>query len=62
VPSPGDWAWSSYRATARQGEPAFLALDRLLPFFGRDEETARLRYRQFVEEGMECAGFGYRPR
>jgi putative transposase len=52
---PADWPWSSYRATIGPAEPGFLALDRLLPLFGRDEERARRRYREFVDEGMRTA-------
>lgn len=58
---PGDWPWSSYRATAGPpGAPTFLALDRLLPLFGRDEETARHRYREFVDEGLRLPP-AYKP-
>lgn len=46
-----DWPWSSYRATAGFEENRILALDALLPLFGRDEASARLRYREFVREG-----------
>ena len=50
---PADWAWSSYRATAGAEDAGFLALERLLPFFGRDEERARRRYCTYVREGVE---------
>ena len=48
---PGDWPWSSYRATAG-GDAGFLALDRLLPLLGRDRTSARQRYRHFIAEGL----------
>jgi putative transposase len=43
-----DWEWSSYRASAGGAPCAFLALDELLPLFGRDVESARRRYRELV--------------
>lgn len=52
---PGDWAWSSYRATVGTADPRLLALDRLLPLFGPDETSARRRYCEFVQEGMSTA-------
>jgi len=50
---PGQWRWSSYRATsgAEQG-PAFLRVDWLLEQFSPDREKAREAYRQFVAEGV----------
>jgi putative transposase len=60
---PADWPWSSYRVTAEPGDDGqHLALDRLLPFFGRDEATARRRYREFVSDELERPAFAYRPR
>lgn len=46
---PGEWPWSSYRASAGEvGPPAFLALARLLSYFGDMPEDAMNRYRTFV--------------
>jgi hypothetical protein len=47
---PGEWRWSSYRATigvARR--PALLTVDWLLSQFGRRRPQARTSYRGFVE-------------
>jgi REP-associated tyrosine transposase len=52
---PEDWPWSSYRVTAGLTENRLLALDGLLPLFGRDEAGAQLRYREFVGEGASRA-------
>ncbi len=46
---PGDWRWSSYRATIGLEPPGFLASDRLLSFLGEERERARERYRASVE-------------
>ena len=49
--SPHEWEWSSYRSALGLVPPAiFLAVDRLLPLFGRDPRSARQRLRAFVEE------------
>jgi putative transposase len=46
---PGEWPWSSYRASIGDVQPpAFLALTRLLSFFGDLPETAVARYRALV--------------
>jgi REP element-mobilizing transposase RayT len=52
---PADWPWSSYRATAGAANAGFLALERLLPFFGADEDRARRRYCTYVREGIGAA-------
>jgi putative transposase len=50
---PGAYRWSSYRATLGEVEPEVpLALERLLSQFGDDPALARMRYREFVEEGI----------
>ena len=50
VRHPGEWLWSSYRATAGHvGSPRFLASETLLGHFGTSR--ARARYRLFVEDG-----------
>jgi REP element-mobilizing transposase RayT len=50
-PSAREWAWSSYRAaTGEVRAPAFLMVDWLLSQFGRDIESARAAFAQFVAE------------
>jgi putative transposase len=52
VERPGDWPWSSYRATAgRCPAPEWLEVRWTLRQFGASLETARRRYREFVAEG-----------
>jgi putative transposase len=49
--SPGDWPWSSYRATAGlERTPGWLAQADVLAFFGSSREIAVARYRAFVNE------------
>jgi putative transposase len=46
---PGEWPWSSYLAsTGDASAPAFLALRRLLSYFGDMPESAIARYRTFI--------------
>lgn len=46
---PEEWPWSSYRASAGLVDaPAFLAIDRLLSYFGDTSDRARARYRELV--------------
>ena len=53
---PGDWPWSSYRATAGIApRPAFLADGELLRRFARPVPEARRLYAEFVEEGVAGA-------
>ena len=53
---PLDWRWSSCRATlGLVPKPGFLATGRLLDLFGLDQEAARQRYLEFVEDGLERA-------
>ena len=48
---PGEWIWSSYAAVAGFARPTrFLALRRVLSLFGRDPESARARFREFVND------------
>lgn len=50
--APGDWAWSSYRATAGMVvKPEWLTITWLLEQFGEDVVAARGRYIKFVEDG-----------
>lgn len=53
VVSPQKWQWSSYRATAGSAkkEP-YLSIDWLLGQFGEIRSEARIKYRQFVKDGM----------
>jgi putative transposase len=51
-PSPADWHWSSYRATAGLELPhPFLTVDRVLALFGQRPAAARAAYRAFVGAG-----------
>jgi REP-associated tyrosine transposase len=54
VRSPRDWRWSSYRATAGEGEvPGFLTVDWLLRQFDSDISRAIQAYREFVQQGRD---------
>jgi hypothetical protein len=54
VKHPGDWQWSSYRATldTRTAQP-WLAADSLLTRFGHDRPEAIRQYAKFVAQGVE---------
>ncbi len=53
---PGQWVWSSYRATAGQVPvPGFLTVEWVLGQFGRRLHQAQSQYRRFVEEGRRSA-------
>ena len=57
VDSPGEWSWSSYRATVGEGSvPKWLAVDGLLCEFGSKRKQARCRYQRFVQEGIGRRG------
>jgi len=50
---PGEWPWSSYRASAGlDARPEFLALDELLRFFAPAPVRAMAEYRSFVSAGV----------
>ncbi|QAA76332.1 MAG: hypothetical protein BIP78_0566 [Candidatus Bipolaricaulis sibiricus] len=52
VRDPGDWRWSSYRATAGLAPvPPFLTVDWIRARFGDDPATAGRAYRRFVDAG-----------
>lgn len=52
VANPGEWPWSSYRATiGLDGTPAFLSTDWLLAAFGHDRARAARGFARFVDEG-----------
>ena len=47
---PGEWQWSSYRATVGDvAPPRFLAVKRLLSYFGDPPRSAVSRYRELVD-------------
>jgi REP element-mobilizing transposase RayT len=51
---PGEWPWSSYQATAGLAPgPHFLSTGWLLAHFADDRETARERFRAFINEDLE---------
>ena len=53
VTRPGDWLWSSYRATA--GElfaPVWLTVDWVLAQFGQQQRSAQAKYCDFVWDGI----------
>jgi putative transposase len=51
---PSAWQWGSYRflAGAVDLPPPFLAVDRVLGYFGTHRETARETFAQYVEAGL----------
>ena len=53
VTRPGEWAWSSYRATAGEvAAPAWLSVEWVLAHYGQREKAAQAKYRAFVWEGI----------
>lgn len=53
VEQPGDWTWSSYKATSGTEPPhACLIRDWILRQFSRTRAQAEKQYRQFVNEGI----------
>jgi len=56
VKDPGDWKWSTYRATTGddQGIPC-LTTDWLLSQFGQERKAASSRYQAFVRSGIKAA-------
>lgn len=54
VKGPGDWKWSSYRATAGlERAEKWLETEWILGQFGRTPQQATKGYRQFVAEGIK---------
>lgn len=52
---PHEWLWGSYRALAgfeSSVVPRFLRLNRVLELFGRTPQSARHRFRAFVNDGV----------
>jgi DNA-directed RNA polymerase specialized sigma24 family protein len=57
VPRPGDWLWSSYRATAGElPAPVWLTVNWVLGQFGQQRRAAQAKYRTFVHEGIGGPG------
>jgi len=56
VKDPGDWKWSTYRATAGYdpGIPC-LTTDWILSQFGKEQKAAVNRYQAFVRSGIKAA-------
>ena len=55
VAAPGDWPWSSYRATVGADDPpAWLQAEALLAQFGDRRDTAVERYIAFVRAGVSA--------
>jgi hypothetical protein len=55
VEHPGEYRWSSYRATAGLEEaPSWLAVDKVWLAFGQDAKTAQAKYREFVDEKLDA--------
>ena len=55
VKAPGDWPWSSYRASAGLEPVApWLAVDGVLSQFAKRRSLAQQRYAQFVSEGIQA--------
>jgi REP element-mobilizing transposase RayT len=56
---PGEWPWSSYRASAGlDTAPGLLDVEGLLSYFGHTPAVAASRYREFVAGFRELAGSG----
>jgi len=54
VRRPGEWKWSSYRATVGEGKRSpFLEIDWVLSQFGCSQEKAKRAYRRYVLEGIQ---------
>lgn len=50
---PGDWRWSSFRATMGETPmPPYLESETLLSFFGNEPKRAREMFRLFIGEGL----------
>jgi putative transposase len=54
VSRPGEWVWSSYRATAGlTARPKALTIEEILGHFGRRKSASQKKYRRFVREGID---------
>lgn len=55
VKNVGEYAWSSYQATAGfSGKPPFLTVDWVLSQFGEMQKEAQDGYRQFIDAGLKA--------
>jgi hypothetical protein len=53
VKHPGEWLWSSYRATSgKSSVPDYLTVDEVLAQFGKRRGAAQNKYREFVSDGI----------
>lgn len=53
VTAPQKWRWSSYRATgSNMRKESYVATDWILGQFGKNKSEGRMKYRQFVKDGM----------
>jgi REP element-mobilizing transposase RayT len=53
VKHPGEWLWSSYRATSEKSSvPDYLTVDEVLAQFGKRRGAAQNKYREFVSDGI----------
>lgn len=53
VSTPRNWHWSSYRATGGESKKeSYLTTDWILSQFSETKSEARIKYRQFVKDGM----------
>lgn len=51
--TPGEWPWSSYRATVGViAPPPFLDVEWVLSQFGADRQRALRAFRRFVDDGL----------
>jgi putative transposase len=57
VKQPGEWKWSSYRATAGEAmAPEYMTIDWILAQFGTRTHGAQKQYQGFVAEGIGTPG------
>lgn len=61
VPTPGDYVWSSYRATVGAVvAPLWLSIDPLLAAFGPSRRAAVVRFQSFVAAGVNAGSLDER--
>jgi putative transposase len=49
--APGLWPWSSYSEMLKPRPSSLVSAEKVLAFFGRDQERAAETFRRFVEDG-----------
>ena len=55
VKDPGDWKWSTYKATIGVGQGiSCLTVDWLLSQFGKEQKAAARQYQEFVHSGIKA--------